>query len=173
MNKRSSTPRKPANQPVAKKRNVIIASIFLVLVIVIGIAVSVAVISGTGASNSPPTNNPASTSQPTNLTNQLQIRVEYDGAWKGDYSDSSSDQPINNSWSGNGTTTITVDRPINNLPAWVLSASVKKDDAASQQSSFIDKTLTISILNMDGTVLKTASTSSFNNPVQVTAVIAD
>ena len=87
--------------------------------------------------------------------NQVQIQVQYSGAWSGAYGDTGNIQ----SWSGTGAYTLTLDRPLGTT-MWIISANAQKQDSSSDP-------LTISILKMDGTVLKTSSTSTAYGLAQV------
>ncbi len=151
-----------------KKRNVILACTLLVIVIALAIAVAAT----SGFSNST-LSNPGHASTSTHLTNQVQIRVEYVGAWAGAYADSSTDPPVSVNWKGDGTSTITVDRPSNSNGVWVLSANAQKTDDSLGRMNTDNDTLTLSILKMDGTTLETASTSALNGATQVSVIIDD
>ena len=130
--------------PLSQKKTLMILAISVVLAIVVFLAVNFW-LSGPSFSSS---------SGPTKIT-QVLIKVEYDDEWQGAYGDPSALV----SWNGIGTKTVTLNKPDTYL--WIVSANAQKQDDSS-------KTLTISILLLDGTVLKSASTSSPYGIAQVT-----
>lgn len=86
---------------------------------------------------------------------KVYVRVEYDGEWQGAYGDVYGIV----SWSGNGTKTVTLNRPSDGY-LWVVSANAQKMDDSS-------KVLTIKIMKTDGTILKQASTTASYGMAQV------
>ena len=129
--------------PLSQKKTLMILAISVVLAIVVFLAVNFW-LSGSSFSSSG-----------QSKTTQVLIKVEYDGEWQGAYGDPSALV----SWNGIGTKTVTLNKPDTYL--WIVSANAQKQDDSS-------KTLTISILLLDGTVLKSASTSSPYGIAQVT-----
>jgi len=89
---------------------------------------------------------------------QVKVVVTYDGSWSGAYTDVETMQ----SWSHDGSYSVTLDRP--DMDTWIVSANAQKADGG-------DGVLTISIQDMDGHVLKTASTSTAYGMAQVTMTI--
>lgn len=135
--------------PLSQKKTLIILAISVVLAIVVFLAVN-SWLSGPSFSSS----------SGQTKTTQVLIKVEYDSEWQGAYGDPSALV----SWNGNGTKTVTLNKPDTYL--WIISANAQKQDDSS-------KTLTVSILLPDGTVLKTASTTSPYGIAQVTYEIKD
>lgn len=88
--------------------------------------------------------------------NQVKIKVHYSGSWSGAYGDAGSIQ----SWSGTGDYSLTLNRPSSAISMWIISANAQKQDDSTT-------TLTISIVTMDGSVLKTASTTAAYGVAQV------
>ena len=131
--------------PLSQKKTLIILAISVLIGIVVFLSVSFW-LSGPSFSSS---------SSGQTKTTQVLIKVEYDGEWQGAYGDPSALV----SWNGIGTKTVTLNKPDTYL--WIVSANAQKQDDSS-------KTLTISILLLDGTVLKSASTSSPYGIAQVT-----
>lgn len=136
--------------PLSQKKTLIILAISVVLAIVVFLAVN-SWLSSLSFSSS---------SSGSTKTTQVLIKVEYDGEWQGAYGDPSALV----SWNGIGTKTVTLNKPDTYL--WIISANAQKQDDSS-------KTLTVSILLPDGTVLKTASTTSPYGIAQVTYEIKD
>jgi hypothetical protein len=131
-------------QPVEnKKKNMLIGVVVLIVIVVVLVVAVIALLP----------NNLGSSSQ----TNQVQVQVSYSGSWSGAYATTSSTV----SWSGTGDKTITVTRPSGtNGAIFIVSANAQKQDSSSG-------TLTISILNMDGTVLQTADTNTAYGVAQI------
>jgi hypothetical protein len=138
------------NMPVAKKNNkMLLVGVLVIIVIVAAVAAVVLMGGNIGSSNN-------------SQGNQVQIKVTYTGDWKGSYTDLS--QTV--SWDGTGDKTVTLTRPSGNAGlTWIVSANAQKYDGDPTG------TLTISILKMDGTVIKTASTSADYGLAQVSTTI--
>jgi len=87
-------------------------------------------------------------------TDQVKVVVNYSGSWSGAYTDVETLQ----SWSHDGSYSIVLER--SDMAMWIVSANAQKDDDSGAM-------LTISIQDMDGHVLKTASTSTAYGVAQV------
>jgi hypothetical protein len=90
---------------------------------------------------------------------QVKVEVSYSGKWQGAVGDLASIV----SWSGDDQRTLTLarTRPVG---IWIVSANAQKMDNSSS-------ILTISIVRMDGTVIKTASTNTAYGMAQIAANI--
>jgi hypothetical protein len=90
---------------------------------------------------------------------QVKVEVSYSGKWQGAVGDL--DGIV--SWSGDDPRTLTLARA-RPVGIWIVSANAQKMDASSS-------ILTISIVRMDGTVIKTASTNTAYGMAQIAANI--
>lgn len=84
--------------------------------------------------------------QATNRVNQVEVVISYSHPWSGSLGDLGSQA----TYEGTGPMTYTITKGSNPLD---VAAVIQKQDESSA-------TLTVSIIKMDGTVLKTASTSA-------------
>lgn len=91
--------------------------------------------------------------------NRVIIKVEYNDEWQGAYGDTSGIV----SWSGNGTKTVTLNRP-SDAYIWIVTANAQKMSDSSN-------TLTIKITKTDGTVLKEASTITPYSVAQISYTV--
>ena len=80
---------------------------------------------------------------------QVTIKVEYNGNWQGAYGESSGSLT---SWNGQGTKTVTLNRP-SGASIWIVVANAQKMDDSGN-------TLRIMIMKTDGTILKEGSTNA-------------
>jgi len=91
---------------------------------------------------------------------QMRIRIDYDGPWSITYGDSSGSF---SSFSGTGSEVIILDRP-EGLDHWTIVANVMKTDSSNH-------TLWVIIETMDGIILGNASTDIAFFPAQCVAEI--
>jgi len=99
---------------------------------------------------------------PKSKITQIKIKVEYSGEWQGAYGD----QTEITSWSGQGTKTITLNRPNQAEGIWIISANAQKMDGSGN-------TLRIVIMKTDGTILKEGSTTASYGVAQIAYSIED
>jgi hypothetical protein len=114
-------------------------TLFIIIVVAIIVIIGVIILSGLLNSNS----------------NQVRIRVDYDGTWSGAYSSSSGSFFT---WSGTGSKSVVLDRP-EGVDDWTIAAEVMKTD-------YSDHTLTLTIETMNGRILKEVTTNTAFFPAQ-------
>ena len=91
-------------------------------------------------------------------SDRAQVIIEYSGSWSGSIYNGGSQA----SYEHDGAYSITFNRPENAV--WVISAVIQKEDGGSG-------ILTVSIVDMDGNVLKTSSTSTAYGVASVATTI--